>query len=129
MLTSEWLASVGHRPSKHLRTTVYTLGGTQIGFSNVVQGNEAFTFPGHYLIGEALKSPHWVRFSTAEEFAAEPTRLFRALDAAERHRFLLYDNADPAFDYQCFGLRGETLQAVVAQNYVPPPVIPNPATV
>ena len=100
MLTSVWLVSVGHRPFKHSRTTVYTLGGTQIGFYNVCQGNEAFTFPGHYLIGEALKCPHWVRFSTAEELAAEPTWLHRALDAAESVKFLIYDNGDAAFDCQ-----------------------------
>ena len=113
----------------HFRTTVYTIGGTQIGLRGVGQSKEAFTFPTQYLTGEALKSPHWARFSAAKEFAAEPIRLFRALDAAERLKFLIYDNGDPAypaFDCQCFGLRGKTLQAVVAQNFVPLPVIPKP---
>ena len=75
MLTSEWLASVNHQPLKHLRTTVYTVGGTQIGFCGVGQGKKSFTFPGHYLIGVALRSPHWDRFSTAEELAEDPSRL------------------------------------------------------
>ena len=55
MLTAELLSTIGNEASYHRRVNVYTVGGTQIGFSGLGHGDELLTFPEHYLVGEGLK--------------------------------------------------------------------------
>ena len=55
------------------RVKVYTTGGTRIGLAGLGQDDELLTFPGFWIIQEALDSPHWARFSTYEELAEDPT--------------------------------------------------------
>ena len=56
VLIAELLSAICNEATyKHRRVTVYTVGGTQIGFCGLGQGDELLTVPGHYLVGEALK--------------------------------------------------------------------------
>ena len=47
MLTAELLSTIGNEANYNRRVKVYTVGGTQIGFSGLGQGDEFLMFPSH----------------------------------------------------------------------------------
>ena len=87
MLTSQWLGTIGITPYTTQRVGVYILGGTQIGLAGAGQGPDILSFPQYYVVGDALQSPHWVRFLTPEELAMDPVRRFQILSQAEKPSF------------------------------------------
>ena len=58
---------------RETRVRVYTLGGTQIGFTDVGTEDNRLTFPLRYNVGDALSRQDWVRFATAEERRSKRT--------------------------------------------------------
>ena len=124
MLPGEQLSTINH-DEKYRRRRV-TVGGTQIGFSGLGQGSALLTFPGNFSIGEALRSPHWARFSTSEELVADPTQKLRTIEAVEKPNLLIYEDGSKAYDCQCIGLQGFVMHAVIAQNCTPAPIVHRP---
>ena len=87
------------------------------------EGDNRLSFPGSFLVKDALNSPGWVRFSTPDQLAADPTKTVRLLEADRKPHYLIHADGSIAYEYQCIGLKGDTVQAVVDVNYVPQPVI------
>ena len=54
------------------RIKVHTVSGTQICVAVVGEVDELLTRPALWTIIDALVSPHWAHFSTAEELAEDP---------------------------------------------------------
>ena len=122
MLTAQWLETIGITPYTTQRVNVYTVGGTQIGLAGVYQGPDILSFPGSYVVGDALQSSHWVRLSTPEELSMDPVRKFQILSQQKGQRFLIFDTSEFAYEGQCFGFRGGTMTALAAAEYTPPPL-------
>ena len=126
MFIAELLSSFNYPESfRRRRVKVYTAAGTQIGFADLGEGDERFTFPGQRLIGDALESQSWA-FSTAAKLAKDPTQIIRIRMAGERPRVLVYADGSIAYACQFFGLKVDVLQAVVTQNYALPPIVTKP---
>ena len=73
-----------------------------------------------------MKSQHWGHFSTGEEFAADPTPKLRTIEAAQRLHLLIYKDGNEAYDWQCIGLKGSVVHAVIGENFTPAPIVPRP---
>ena len=121
MLTSQWLETIGITPYTTQRVKVYPLGVTLIGLAGVGHGPDILSFPGSYIVGDALQSPHWVRLSTPAELSMDPVRKFQILSQEQRLRFLIFDTSEFAYEGQCLGFRGGIMTVLAAAAYTPPP--------
>ena len=117
MLTSQWLETIGITPYTTQRVKVYTFGGTLIGFAGVGQGPDILSFPGSYVVSDALQSPHWVRLSIPAELSMDPLRKFEILSQEEKPRFLIFDAGEFAYEGQRLGFRGGTMTVLAAAEY------------
>ena len=127
MLTAELLSTICNEATyTHGRVKRYTVGGTQIGFSGLGQGDELLTFPSHYLMGEALESHYWVRLSTNHELVADLCRKCGDIDVAEKPHFFFFEDGSRAYECQRTGLRRFVVYAVATETYMPAPIIERP---
>ena len=119
VLTREVLDTFGTRYSRiYLNSTdsrvrVHLLNGTRIGLAGVGEGDERLTFHSHFQVGEALHSPHWVRFAEPSD---ETSNWYVILDPDRAPKAIVYKDGTAAFEGQSIGLKGEWVTALV-----PPP--------
>ena len=103
------LAQFLRRPTN--RVTARTVGGRRVCLAGLVQGVNEGTFPGHFLVGDALASDNWV--GEAQEEQQESVR--RRWVPLEFHpRAIVFSNGFPAGLHAAIGLFGDEV-TVLAQ--------------
>lgn len=113
VLTTRVLASCDTRHSLSSvlrRARVHLPNGTRIGLAGVGEGDERLTFPSHYQVGEALQSPHWVRFAEPSDGTSA---WYVPLDSNRTPKTIVYKNGTSAFECQPIGMKGDWVIALV----------------
>jgi len=123
VLTKEVLATVDTRNSRicghslDRRVRVHLPNGTQIGLAGVGEGDERLTFPSHFQVGEALQSPHWIRFAEPSDGTS---KWYVVLDSDRLPKAIVYKDGTAAFEGQPIGMKGEWVTALVQPPTQPP---------
>ena len=96
---------------------MHLLNGTQIGLAGVGEGDERLTFPSHFQVGEALASPHWIRFAEPSDGTS---KWYVILDPDRAPKAIVYKDGTSAFEGQPIGMKGEWVTALVQPPTQPP---------
>ena len=103
--------------SKAERVRVHLLNGTQIGLVGVGEGDELLTFPSHYLVGEALRSPHWIRKAEPSD---KTNKWYVILDPDRAPKAIVHKDGTTALPGELIGMKGEWATALVQPSTQPP---------
>ena len=123
VLTTEVLATFGTRysricgNSKDRRVRVHLPNGTRIGLAGVGEGDERLTLPSHFQVGEALESPHWIRFAEPSDGTS---KWYVILDPDRAPKAIVYKDGTAAFEGQPIGMKGEWAIARIQPPTQPP---------
>ena len=107
VLTTRMLASydTGYSFSRSLRRVrVHLPNGTRIGLAGVGEGDDILTLPSHYLVAEALQSPHWIRFA---ETSYGTSALWVPLGKDRTPKSIVYKDGTIAYEYETIGRQGD----------------------
>ena len=114
-LTHALVATTEHWRRKY-RVKIFTLAGTQVGIiglgENLQEGDERLTFPAHLGVSDILQwwsQRDWIRRATEEELINDPT-WYRP--APFRSACFVFKDGSLAQQFQCIGLRGDTVTAM-----------------
>ena len=112
VLTTRMLSryNTGHSSANVIRRVrVYMPNGTMIGLAGVGEGDDILTIPSHFLVGEALRSPHWIRFA---ETSDGTSALCVPLGKDRTPKSILYKDGSIAYGYESIGRRGDWVIAL-----------------
>ena len=103
---------------RETRVRAYAASGVQIGLPGAGEGDNRLTFPRCFLVGDALRAVHWIRFATAAEMAqmdhqmdGHPQwwRFFKTDKDGFQPAEIVYDNAVIAAMDMPIGLEGDVV--------------------
>ena len=97
------------------RVQVFTMAGKQIGLAGVGSGEDVLTFPACFVVADALRPPHWLRYAEAGD--EEPWIAGKFVRLEFEPATLIHSNGEAAGPEDCMGMWGVTMTGT-AQKWV-----------